>query len=80
MHERTAANVCDSNDLSSPLCGRGDGIHHLYDAVEGGVCPDGHVCATEVIVDRTHHAYDVQVGRFTGLVICNFTWRATMVT
>lgn len=47
-----------------PLCSRSDGVHHLDDAVQGGVCADGHVRAAEVVVDGTHHAHDVQVGRF----------------
>lgn len=42
-----------------PLCCCGDGIHHLNDAVQGRVCANGHVGATEVIVDGAHHANDV---------------------
>lgn len=42
-----------------PLRSCGDGIHHLDDAVQGRVCANGHVGATEVVVDGAHHAYDV---------------------
>lgn len=48
---------------AGPLCRSGDGVHHLDDAVQGGVCADGHVSAAEIVVDGTHHAHDVQVGR-----------------
>lgn len=33
-----------------PLGRGGDGIHYLYDAMQGRVRANGHVCATEVVV------------------------------
>ncbi len=51
-----------------PLRCGGDGVHYLYNAMQGRVCPDGHVSATEVIVNRTHHADDVQMGGTVGLI------------
>ena len=45
-----------------PLCCGGDGIHYLNDAMQGRVRADGHVSSTEVIVDGSHHANDVEVG------------------
>lgn len=56
-----------------PLSGRGDGVHHLDDAVQGGVSANGHVGATEVVVDGAHHAHDVQMGRLLGFRFRNRT-------
>lgn len=41
--------------------------------MQGRVRPDGHVGATEVVVDGAHHADDVEVGRRFGLVGSDFT-------
>jgi hypothetical protein len=51
-----------------PLCSSRDGVNHLYDAVQGGVGADGHVSATEVVVDRAHHAHDVEMRRTISLL------------
>lgn len=51
-----------------PLCCGGDGVHYLYDAMQGRVCPDGHVGATEVIINGAHHADDVEMGGSLGLI------------
>lgn len=51
-----------------PLCCGGDGVHNLYDAMQGRVCADGHVSATEVIVNRAHHANDIEMGGTLGLI------------
>lgn len=48
-----------------------DGVHGLDDAVEGGVSANGHVGATEVIVDGAHHANNVQVGVKLALLLRN---------
>lgn len=53
--------------------GGSDGVHGLDDAVEGRVSADGHVGATEVVVDGAHHANDVQVGVSLALLLCNLT-------
>lgn len=45
----------------SPLGSGGDGVNDLHDAMQGGVRADGHVGATEVIVDGAHQPRDVQV-------------------
>ena len=57
-----------------PLRCSGDGIHHLNDAVQGRVCADGHVGATEVVVNGAHHAYDVQVGGTLDFCLCDLAW------
>lgn len=44
-----------------PLGGGGDGIDDLHYPVQGRVCADGHVGATEIIVDGAHQASDAQV-------------------
>lgn len=59
----------------TPLCRCSDGVHHLHDSVQSRVGTDGHVSATEVIVDGTHHPDDVQVGRFLGIIFSDFTYR-----
>lgn len=46
---------------SQPLCRRGDAVHHLDDAMQGRVCADGHVRSAEVVVNRSHHAHNVQM-------------------
>lgn len=51
-----------------PLCCGGNGVHYLYDAMQGRVCPDGHVGATEVIINGAHHANDVEMGGSVGLI------------
>lgn len=56
-----------------PLCCGGDGVHYLYDAMKGRVCPDGHVGATEVIVNGAHHANDVEMGGALGIIRCDLT-------
>ena len=43
--------------------------------MQGGVGADGHVSATEVIVDRANHADDVQVGRVLGFFFCDLTYK-----
>ena len=58
-----------------PLCCGGDGVHHLHDAVQGGVGANGHVSAAEVIVDGADHANNIQVGRFLGFFVRNITWK-----
>lgn len=50
-----------------PLCCGGDGIHYLYDAMQRRVRADGHVSATEVIVNGAHHANDIEMGGTFGL-------------
>lgn len=35
----------------SPLSGSSDGIYNLYDPVQGRVGADGHISATEVVVN-----------------------------
>lgn len=47
--------------IDSPLSGRHDGIHHLDDPVQCRVGADGHVCATEVVVDGADHADNVEL-------------------
>lgn len=54
-----------------PLCCCGDGINYLNDAMQGRVSADGHVSSTEVIVDRAHHANNVEVGGTLGLICCD---------
>lgn len=44
----------------SPLSSGHDSIHHLDDAVQCRVGADGHVGATEVVVDGADHADNVQ--------------------
>lgn len=56
-----------------PLCRGGDGVHYLYDAMEGRVCTDGHVGATEVIVNGAHHADNVEMGGVLGISRCDLT-------
>lgn len=41
--------------------------------MQGRVRPDGHVGATEVIVNGAHHANDVEVGGILGLAGCDLT-------
>lgn len=60
--------------LQVPLCCGCDGIHNLYDAMQGRVRPNGHVSATEVVVNGAHHANNVEVGGRLGLIGCDFTW------
>lgn len=64
----------------SPLSGGHDGVHHLDDAVQGGVGADGHVCAAEVVVDRADHADNVERRVTAGCLLINQTWRATEFT
>lgn len=47
--------------IYSPLSSRHDGIHHLDDPVQRRVGADGHVSATEVVVDGADHADDVEL-------------------
>lgn len=47
--------------MDKPLCSGGDGIHNLYDAMQGRVSANGHVSSTEVIVNGAHHANNIQV-------------------
>ena len=57
-----------------PLVGGGgwdDGVDGLDDPVEGRVGPDGHVGPAEVVVDRAHHAHDVEVGVVEDLLLCD---------
>lgn len=56
-----------------PLRRGGDGIHNLDDAMQGRVRPDGHVGATEVVINGAHHANDVEMGGTLGLVGCDLT-------
>ncbi len=44
----------------SPLSSGHDGIHHLDDPVQRRVSADGHVGATEVIVNGADHANDME--------------------
>lgn len=53
----------------------GDTVHSLYNAVEGGVCPDGHVRPTEVVVDGAHQSHDVQVGAVAPLLLADATYK-----
>lgn len=78
MHLRycCVANGC----MCVPLCCGGDGIYNLDDAMQGRVRPDGHVGATEVIVNGAHHANDVQMGGTLGLVGCDLTWSQGEIT
>ena len=57
-----------------PLCGGGDGVYDLDDAVQGRVCADGHVRPTEVIIDGANHPHNVQVRGRLGLLLCNLAW------
>lgn len=57
-----------------PLCSSRYGVHHLYDAVQGGVSANGHVSTTEVVVYRAHHAHDVEVRRTLSLLRRYLTW------
>lgn len=56
-----------------PLCSRGDGIHHLNDAVQCRVSTDGHVSAAEVIVDGANHTDDVELGVSLGRFLIDQT-------
>lgn len=59
--------------LGIPLCGGGDGIHDLYDAMQGRISADGHVSSTEVIVNGAHHANNIEVGSGLGLICRDLT-------
>lgn len=50
-----------------PLCCGGDGVHYLYNAMQSRVGANGHVGATEVVVNRAHHANDIEMGGTLGL-------------
>lgn len=75
--QNNASQVCLSYSnwlhVRVPLCCGGDGIHNLDDAMQGRVRPDGHVGATEVIVNGAHHANDVEMGGILGLGGCDLT-------
>lgn len=60
--------------LGIPLCGGGDGIHDLYDAMQGRISADGHVSSTEVIVNGAHHANNIKVGSGLCLNCRDLTW------
>ena len=68
--------MCQSG--ASPLGCRCDGVHHLYDAVQGRVSADCHVGAAEVIIDGAHHANNVEMCGALSLVIGDLTWRGNM--
>lgn len=61
----------------SPLGGGGDGVNDLHDAVQGGVRANGHVGATEVIVDGAHQPSDVQVGVGLSRALGDLAWGGT---
>lgn len=63
-----------------PLSCGSDGVHYLYDAMQSRVCPNGHVGATEVVVNRAHHANDVEMGGTLGLICCDLTWAQIEMT
>lgn len=44
-----------------PLSGGHDGVHHLDDPVQRRVSSDGHVGATEIVVNGADHADDVEL-------------------
>lgn len=60
-----------------PLSRSGDAVHHLHDTMKGGVCADGHVCATEVIIDGSNHANDVKMGRWLRLLFSDLAWKSS---
>ena len=59
--------------VTVPGSSGGDIVDGLHDAMEGGVCTDGHVGATEVIVYGAHHAHNVQVAALICLVLVDLT-------
>lgn len=48
--------------------------------MEGRVCTDGHVGATEVIVNGAHHANNVEMGGVLGISRCDLTWADVRMT
>lgn len=68
-----ARHGCNSGHIhittpSLPLSCCGDAVHHFHDAMKSGVCANGHVCPTEVIIDRSNHAHDVKMRCRLGLL------------
>ena len=55
-----------------PLSCGGNGIHNLYDPMQGRVGADGHVSSTEIIVNGAHHANNIEVGGTFSLIWCEF--------
>lgn len=58
----------------TPLGRGGNGVNDLHDAMQGGVCANGHVRATEVIVDGAHQPGDVQVRVGLGRALRDLAW------
>lgn len=54
-----------------PLCSSGDCVNHLHDTMQGRISSDGHVCSTEVIINRTHESHNVQVGVLLSQCVCD---------
>lgn len=58
---------------TSPLSGGHDGVHHLDDPVQCRVSSDGHVGATEIVVDGADHADDVELRVTAGCLLADQT-------
>lgn len=54
-----------------PLCSSGDCIDDLHDAMQGRISSDGHVCSTEVVINRTHKTHDIQMGMLLSQCVCD---------
>lgn len=58
-----------------PLCSGHDSINYLHDAVERRVCSNGHVSATEVVVNGAHKPHDVEVVMLLCQSVCDPSWK-----
>lgn len=63
-----------------PLSCGGDGIHYLYDAMQGRVSANGHVSSTEIIVNGAHHANNIEVGGTFSLICSDFPCKYIQMT
>ncbi len=63
--------------LYVPLSCCCDCIHYFHDPVQSRISANGHVCATEVIVNRANHPDDVQMRWSFGLLCCDLTYKHT---
>lgn len=62
-----------------PLSSGGDGIYNLHDPVQGRVSTNGHISATEVIVDGANQPHDVQVAGLCRLLGCDLPCEGSKV-